>query len=205
MKKYLILSALALAGVLSSMEAKAAAYGFTAEGAYAISVTDKEKGGVDLYGGLLSLDMYTSKHNQFFLQAGYFSGDNSYSELDKTTQFTREQIPLYIGYNYNYGLTNRITAYFSAKAGMNKTDLGRRKSIRQRYSLFLRHRGWTQDASLLQLAIYRRLRILTFLRKLRILSGEGERRSGLPHHQGGLLLYFLNTSYCRQQTGKVSN
>lgn len=125
MKKYLILSALALAGVLSFTEAKAASYGITAEGAYAMSTVDKEKGGVDLYGGLISLDMYTSKHDQIFLQAGYFTGEDTVSFSDISAKYKREQIPVYIGYNYNYGLTKRISLYLSAKAGMASTDVER--------------------------------------------------------------------------------
>lgn len=125
MKKYLLLSALALLPAFSLSTANAASYGITVEGAYAMSTADKDKGGVDLYGGLISLDMYTGKHDQLFIQAGYFSGEDTFSLDGSSTKFNREQIPVYIGYNYNYQLSNRITAYVGAKAGMASTDVER--------------------------------------------------------------------------------
>lgn len=125
MKKYLLLSAFAILPILSLSSANAASYGITVEGAYAMSTVDKDKGGVDLYGGLLSLDMYTGKHDQLFIQAGYFSGEDTFSLDGSSTKFNREQIPVYIGYNYNYQMSNRITAYVGAKAGMASTDVER--------------------------------------------------------------------------------
>ena len=98
---------------------------FSIEGAHSFA-SDKQT--ADLNGMLFSLNFYSnaneSRTHQFFVQSGVLNGKKT-NWLDNNMDFDKNSynnVPLLVGYHYNYALTNRLFLYGGAKAGFTFVD-----------------------------------------------------------------------------------
>lgn len=92
---------------------------FSIEGAHSFAA-DKQV--ADLNGPLFSLSFYSnsgeSRTHQFLVQCGVYNGQKTnWGSNGIYEKNSYHNIPLTVGYNYNYALTNRLLIYGGAKAG----------------------------------------------------------------------------------------
>lgn len=97
---------------------------FSIEGAH--SFADRKQK-ADLDGFLFSLNFYSnyneSRTHQFFVQCGVLNGNKTNHEaLGMFEKNGYSNVPLNVGYNYNYALTERLLMYVGAKAGLTFTE-----------------------------------------------------------------------------------